>query len=285
MTSLVNTVTVQVPGGYREDGRLYRDAELRPVNGRDEVFLRQVADTLSPAAVGTALLARCVQRMGPCGDVTPDLVRSLSVGDREALLLHLRRMSLGESISCVVSCPGEDCGQRLDATLGVADLLVEPYEERPAVHEETLSADGGTDTVRFRLPTGADQETVADRNSTDPRAATDMLLKRCVEDGRDELSPALRAELSRLMAELDPQADLNLQLTCPECGLEFSALLDAGTFLVQELTGQEDWLHREVHLLALCYHWSRASILAMPRMDRQRHVQLLEDTLSGEHRS
>lgn len=285
MTSLANTMTVQVPGGFRQDDRLYRDAELRPVNGRDEIFLRQVAETLSPAAVSTALLARCVQRMGPCVEVTPDFARSLSVGDREALLLHLRRLSLGESISCVVTCPGEDCGERLDATVSVGDLLVEPYEERPAVHEKTLSADGGTATVRFRLPTGADQEAVADRNATDPRAAADMLLERCLEDGRDGLSSALRAELSRVMAELDPQADLNLQLTCPECGQEFPARLDAGTFLVRELTGHDDWLHREVHLLALCYQWSRSAILAMPRMDRQRHVQLLEDTLSGEHRS
>ncbi|MEF8787738.1 MAG: hypothetical protein V5A84_01590, partial [Planctomycetota bacterium] len=75
MTSLANTVTVQVPGGYRQNGRVYRDAELRPVNGRDEMFLRQVSDTLGPAPLSTALLARCVQRMGPGGDVTPDLVR------------------------------------------------------------------------------------------------------------------------------------------------------------------------------------------------------------------
>ena len=188
-------------------------------------------------------------------------------------------------MSCVVTCPGDDCGERLDATMGVGDLLEEPYGDRPTVHEKTVRADGRTATVRFRLPTGADQEAVAARNPSDPAAAAEMLLAMCLEDDRDGLSPALRAELSQAMAQLDPQADLQLQLTCPECGLEFRALLDAGTFLVRELTDHEDWLHREVHLLALCYHWSRSAILAMPRMDRQRHVQLLEDTLSGEPRS
>ena len=49
------------------------------------------------------------------GDVpaTAGAVRALSVGDREALLLHLRLATLGERIDCVAGCPDPACGERL----------------------------------------------------------------------------------------------------------------------------------------------------------------------------
>jgi len=281
MNHAAHPVTVQLPGGYQYDGRRCREAELRAVNGHDEAFLQQAAGMLSPAALTTALLARCVQRVGPCDDVNPQVVRSLSVGDREALLLHLRNLTLGRSMSCVVQCPAGDCGAKLDATVDIQDLLLGPYADFPAVHEAKLRQDGEECQVRFRLPTGADQEEVAEQGHTDPQAAAEMLVERCLETTQ-VLSPGLQAQLSRVMAQLDPQAEIELQLTCPDCGAEFSALLDAGTFLVQELTGNDDLLHREMHLLALCYHWSPADILAMPSPDRRRCVDILDEALAEE---
>jgi hypothetical protein len=88
------------------------------------------------------------------------------------------------------------------------------------------------------------------------------------------------AELPALMAQLDPQAELRLRLTCPACEGEFSTCLDAATYFFQELCGRAGHLYREVHLLAFYYHWSEADILAMTRQKRWRYLHLLAEALS-----
>jgi len=73
-------VDVELPGGIRLDGSWRRDARLRPLAGRDEAFVLQQRGALLPAALTTAVLARCLCRLGPVSPVTPDIVRRLSVG-------------------------------------------------------------------------------------------------------------------------------------------------------------------------------------------------------------
>jgi hypothetical protein len=80
------------------------------------------------------------------------------------------------------------------------------------------------------------------------------------------------------MAELDSQAELILSLTCPVCGHVFPALFDAAAFFFQELHARADRLYREVHVLALNYHWSEAEIIAMSTRKRQLYLDLLSET-------
>jgi hypothetical protein len=82
------------------------------------------------------------------------------------------------------------------------------------------------------------------------------------------------------MLERDPQAEIVLDVTCPSCGHDASTLFDAGSFLAQELSSGKDRLFREVHALALHYHWSEDEILAMSRPRRQRYLALLAESLA-----
>src|SRR5262245_9851279 len=150
-----------------------------------------------------------------------------------------------------------------------------------------MVADAGMrGAARFRLPTGADQEEAAD--TPDPETGARLLLQQClmgvtVEGRRFEaLSPTMAAQVSAAMAQRDPQAELRLSLTCPDCGHTFSALLDAATYLFQEVVARQDTLYREVHLLALHYHWSEAEILSLTPRKRRRYLDLLTRALSGE---
>jgi len=85
-----------------------------------------------------------------------------------------------------------------------------------------------------------------------------------------------------MMAELDPQAELLLNLSCPVCGHAFSTVFDTATFLFQELARRAGNLYREVHLLAFHYHWSEAEIMGMTAAKRHRYLDLLVDALSEE---
>jgi hypothetical protein len=286
-----SAVIVTLPGGCWLDGVRHREAALRPLTGDDEAFLLETGEVLLPARRTTALLARCLTRLGPLNHVTPDAVRNLTVGDREALLLHLRRLTLGDRLQCVLSCPHPDCGEKMDLELAVSDLLLPPYRHTQERYETTVTENGTAYRVRFRLPTGADQEVAAELARNDPQAAADLLLRRCVEavtaeddsgEPVEDLPPAAAHRLPAIMAELDPQAELMLNLTCPVCGHAFSALFDTATYFFKELAGRIRQLYREVHLLAFYYHWSEAEIMRMTARKRHLYLDLLSEALAKE---
>src|SRR5262245_52647224 len=125
MTSQVITT---LPGGYWAEGACWRDAELRVLTGEDQIFLVDELQGLLPAQWVTEVLARAVKRLGP-GQPTRETIRSLTVGDREAMLLHLRRLMWGDLLPCVLSCPVPECGEKLEIALRTTDLLLPPYSE------------------------------------------------------------------------------------------------------------------------------------------------------------
>jgi hypothetical protein len=277
---------VEMPGGIHLEGNGRRDAVLRPLAGRDEAFLLQQGSGLSPAARTTAMLARCICRLGPISTVTTEIARSLSVGDREALLLHLRRLTLGEIMSCVLKCPA--CGEKLDLALEVSELLLPSYAHACEAHEALVHAGDAWYRARFRLPNGADQEHAAALVAFAPEAATELILRRCVQEIVDEQTgepaqpiPAAVADaLAGKMAELDPQAEILLDLVCPACGASFQTPLDIADYFYEEIRGRESDLHRDVHLLAFHYHWSERDILRLTRRKRMLYLDLLSATLS-----
>jgi hypothetical protein len=280
-------VDVEMPGGIHLDGNWRRDAALRPLEGRDEGFLAQQGDALSPAARTTAMLVRCLRRVGSVSAVTTDVVRSLSVGDREALLLHLRRLTLGETMSCLLACPA--CGDKLDLALDISELLVPAYEHSGDVHEMLVRADDASYRVRFRLPNGQDQERAAPLVAAAPGAAADLILRRCVHEVVDEqtgepansIPPSVANALDREFAQLDPQAEILLDLVCAACGVAFQTPFDVADYFYREMRGHERELHRDVHLLAFHYHWSERDILRLSRRKRMIYLDLIGTALSA----
>jgi hypothetical protein len=285
---MTNPVATAVPGGYCASGGRWREAHLRPLTGEDLLFLTEECAGLLPAQWVTEALMRCVTRLGPNQSVTREAFRSLTVGDREALLLHLRRLTWGDRLRCLLTCPAPKCREKLEADVDIADLLLPPYGETAQVHELTVrQEDGDSIVVRFRLPTGADQEVAAMVARTDLAGAADLLLRRCVRsvtssDGNpvDKLPDALGEQLSDRMAELDPQAEITVHFVCPVCGAAFSAIFDTASYLIQELEAGLRHLYREVHLLAYHYHWSATEILGMSTEKRRKFLRLLEEELA-----
>lgn len=232
----------------------------------------------SRAAQVTALLAACVERIGPARPGS-DAIRTLCVGDREALLLHLRRATLGDPIDCVLDCP--TCGERLDVRLSTADLLLAPYPDPMEWNEESFGVEPDRATVRFRLPTGGDQEAVAELAATAPTAAAQRVLDRCIDrvvvrDGAQaSLDPDMGAALAQRMSELDPQAELRLDVGCPSCHGRIDTLLDTATFFLAELAGSRTSLYQEIHTLACWYHWGESEILSLTAPRRRRYLELI----------
>lgn len=238
------------------------------------------SEQLSMAARTTELLARTVVELGGIQPVNAATVSDLTVGDREALLLRLRTALLGDTLDAVIECPGTGCGEKLEVTLSIPDFLQVEYDNGAPEYEEVLGLGDTRRPVRFRLPTGADQEAVASLAESDIAGAARLLLERCVLSvaGRDPSSDDLD-ELGDLVAtrwkELDPQAETTLRFVCPNCGSEFETGLDAGAFLFEELAARSVHLFHEVDTLARTYHWSEAEILALSATRRRRYAELV----------
>jgi hypothetical protein len=336
---------IVLPSGLWVEGVHHREAELRPLTGEDEAFLLEAAAELPPARRTTALLSRCLTRLGPYSPAPVAAVRALTVGDREALLLHLRRLTLGERLECVLRCPAPGCGEPLELDLAVSDLLAPPAdlpaplaETAGGWHEEVIHGVGAW-RVRFRLPNGEDQELAADLTAAGgagdagDAGAVALLLGRCVASavavspvspalpappqspdcpappaspdcqaappspdgpapstqpaagGPPEMPAAVIEAVAGRMAALDPQAEISLRVDCPSCGRAMSALFDAGEWFCQEMAARAADLHREIHLLALHYHWREADVLAMTGRKRRLYLGLLAETLGWEGRS
>jgi hypothetical protein len=242
------------------DRRTERALTLRAPSGADEEALLDLA---GHGARVRALLERCV--VAPAGA----RVGALVAGDREAVLLHLRAITAGEHFGCSVSCPL--CDEGMDLHMAVAELLLGPYPDPQPEHVATLP--GGE--VRFRLPTVDDLDAAAAASEPERELLARVVLAGEIATDADRES--LAAELERL----DPQAELRLTLTCVDCGAPVESVLDAAGLVLGELARSHDELARDVHALALHYHWSEDAILALDVPRRRRYLDLLADSLSA----
>jgi hypothetical protein len=267
---------VRLPVGLWSNGRRHRMAVLRPMSGADQEFLTTFPASLSAAERTSHLLARCLTKVGPQQPGSLEAVRQLTTGDREFLLLHLRRITFGDRLETIVRCPRHGCDEPMEVPLTVTALV------SAAPGDLDLSPVVERDGIRFRLPCGADLEAVADVARSAPSRAALWLFERCVEHA--DIQADTMEQVGRWMAELDPLAETRLSLACPACGHSFTSLLDAGTYLFEETTLRARHLYHEVHLLAYHYHWSEAEILGMTPAKRSRYITLLQDALRGEQR-
>jgi hypothetical protein len=217
--------------------------------------------------------------------VPAGLVSQLSVGDREALLLHIRRLTLGERIACTLSCPS--CSKKMDLELRINELLFPAYPVGQRLYEADVSDEAHSYHVIFRLPNGEDQEVAAGSASQSTESAANLLLRRCVHsitaaDGEciADLPAVVLRELPEKMAALDPQAELLFDLVCPECGTGFVVPFDVADYLCRELASNGRDFYREIHALCFHYHWTEEAALGLSRRKRRIYLDLLSDELA-----
>lgn len=211
-------------------------------------------------------------------EIPPDALAKLSIGQRDAKLLTLREWTFGPQLVSLVTCPS--CAQRLELTFNVVEIRVAP-ESGSAESAEELSLNVADYEIRFRLPNTLDLAAVAGRE--DVVESRQLLLQRCLlaihhngkERSADELSADVVDAVVERMVQADPQADVQLGLSCPSCAHQWLATFDIVSFFWTEI---EAWAYRtlrEVHILASTYGWREADILAMSPWRRQFYLEMV----------
>ncbi len=208
-------------------------------------------------------------------DASAGALARLSVGQRDANLLALRERVFGPTMVSLVTCPG--CGQRLDLTFTGAD--VRTYSEVEPAGEESITI--GDYSVLFRLPNSLDLIAIADQD--DPTRVRKTLLGLCVLEAHhgsdevpaDQLPVDVVDEIVERTSQADPQADVQLAITCPLCGHQWNGIFDIASFFWSEIDAWACRTLREVHTLASSYGWHERDILALSPWRRQLYLEML----------
>jgi len=203
---------------------------------------------------------------------TYDRLVTFSLGQRDELLLQVRRRTFGDRLDAYTECPS--CRERLELSLSCGSMLRDANIQEPRV--KTLTIEGIE--VAVRCPDSRDAAAVAASDNLE--AATRTLLDRCVSRthipgcGIDSLPPSALAVIAGELAAIDPWSETLLELSCPSCKHAWQGLFDIGTFLWTEIRARARRLLQEVDVLARVYRWSEADILQMSEARRGLYLQM-----------
>jgi len=212
-----------------------------------------------------------------CPEIDSEIIAGLSIGERDARLLQLREWMFGSHLVNTAQCP--QCKQRVEWENRIADIRIQPLQSTSSPAEFNLNVvDYG---LRFRLPTSMDIAVVM--NAPRGESTSHELLKRCIVSARHTEEPCdpgslpedVFVALERRIEELDPQAEIRIDLTCPQCSHRWEVLFDIASFLWTEINLWAERTLRTVHKLARSYGWSERDILNLSPVRRQLYLGLV----------
>ncbi len=204
----------------------------------------------------------------------------LTVGQRDACLLHLRALTFGTHLTGRATCPA--CQEQMELAFEAQELLAadtllpDPEANEPENSATSFQIDAYE--LTYRLPTAIDLAALRDISH-----AQEQLLAACLLAARhkgqsiaaSDLPPAVLQALAEHMGQAEPLADLSLATTCPACSHNWQILFDIVSYFWGEINAWSLRLMREVHSLASAYGWREADILAMSAWRRQRYLELI----------
>ena len=214
---------------------------MRRFTALELIEISESGASLGPAGRGLLLLAAT--------GWPRDAADALSVGARDRALFALRAAQFGPRLEVAQRCT--DCGEAMEYALTAADLGRDTPMGEGA---QTAIVDG----ITVRAITAGDL--AACERAGDAAAARHMLRDRVAPDG----AAIDDDRLDTILANLDPDAELDIAAACPACGADQLLAFDIAAFFWDELTLRVPRLLDDVAALAHAFHWSEADILALP---------------------
>lgn len=201
---------------------------------------------------------------------------TLSIGLRDARLVEIHGRLFGPALDAYAECPA--CKERLEYSVTQRELAM--YSTEDARRRDVEAAEGDL-FLRLRLPNSEDL--LAASEKTELTVASRMLMERCVVEARRgnvpisaETLPQESFELAAsCLAEADPGADVQIDLTCSSCGHGWRVAFDIERFLWAKINALAKRLLYEVHVLASAYGWTEAEVLNLSSVRRQFYLDMV----------
>lgn len=248
-----NEYTFDFLAGYTDvNGVTHTTFTLREMTGRDEEAVNRgdIKGNLC-RAISTLLARTCTS----IGSLTPKsvggykewekIIKNLYVGDQDYMMVKLRQMSFGDEIEVTHQCPNPECRRKLTTTLSIEELPIVPFsgikkiqfelprgykDKKGVIHKEGV----------MRHSTGLDREILVPiSRSNIAKAETSMLVRLCSfndgypidEDVMASLVMKDREYLRSLLKDNLFGVQTEINISCPDCGTDFVANLNAVNFI------------------------------------------------------
>ncbi|MGO1500970.1 MAG: hypothetical protein ACTHWH_06760 [Marinobacter sp.] len=210
-------------------------------------------------------------------DRSPDAFATMSIGQRDLLLLQLRERLFGQQLLNTAICP--QCTERVEWQSRIADFVIAADSNHTNTDKFELKTEGYW--LRFRLPNSLDIVAITTNGGAENPAQ--QLLLRCIleaEQGgvncaNEPLPDLVIQALAERIELLDPQADIRINLSCPGCSHSWFALFDIASFLWVEINGWAEQMLQAVYRLAAAYGWSERDILNLSPVRRQLYLGMV----------
>ena len=196
---------------------------------------------------------------------------SFSIGERDAGLLYLRGVYFGTILQHATDCP--ECKEKIEWETPLELLQLQALKQDTSVRFFNLTCQ--EKTLKIRLPNSQDLlQLLAIEKEV---VAIDSLMTNCIidMDFTTKVPEQTKKEAFAKMAELDPQADINMDIVCPACQHHWLLNFDIIRYLWEEIN---DWAFRllqEVALIAKTFGWSEKDILDMSRFRRNLYLNMI----------
>jgi hypothetical protein len=226
----------QLPLGLIQGGVANQDIILNPMTAGIRRKLLSRSNQRNPSAGMTSMMCECCESVGGAAP-SPQIFNSLSIGDRDYVLLMIRKISLGNILTAQLNCPR--CQQDIIFDLDIDQINIRRLEnEKDFVIEGTyafveLKDDESGIEVVLRLPVGFDQAAISDQMRTDPVLANYELYARLIKSLTKNGTPVENPNSVKFLDSLPlkeiewlenafrstmPGPDWFVNVTCEVCG-------------------------------------------------------------------
>ena len=186
---------VKLPGGFIEqNGEVITTAEVKELTGADE---EAIARAGSSAKSFNVLLQRGLVKLGH-RDVKKEDLDNLLSGDRDAILLGVRRVTFGRELAVIARCGSCSQEQKLNIDL-IDDVPVKTLDN--PIEDRVWDVELSNGTARVSLPTGVVQKKLVENVDKTSAEINTLLLTGCVLSVNGKPSAGASTALNLGMAD------------------------------------------------------------------------------------
>lgn len=198
---------VTLPCGILREKKVFRDAEIVPMTGFTRKSIAREDVRNNPSKITDVILSQCLRRVGSVSTISYKFLGEMLLGDRDFLLLEIRRLSMGDTVTSNVDCEG--CKNKIEVRFKLDELEIVSLKDKPVeivdrivTKEGTLEMkDGirlfsldvvsptGVISAKCRYPCGSDQAIIVEHMQKNPIAANYKLYAACLVEWNGEAGP------------------------------------------------------------------------------------------------
>jgi hypothetical protein len=174
ITRAPSSPEVKLPAGFiLSTGEVVKTAEVRELNGADEEAISKAGSTSKSLNI---LLQRGLVKIGD-KEATNDDLDALLSGDRDAILLGIRKATFGSVLTVSIHCAS--CSEKQKAEIDLETDVPVKFLDDP-INDRVWESETKNGVIKLALPNGITQKKLMDNmDKTSPEVNT-MLLAGCI---------------------------------------------------------------------------------------------------------